>query len=728
MVVFWMIASQSWRVKVIRFFVLGVAGVVFWAAGTLLLIAGTTQGLTELGRSIFLIAPMYVILLLSLFAAVFPHANGRTLTPVNLALTLLTVAFTLFIIIEPSRLITNIGIQPGYNSITVDSFWYSIYIMYFNLAFLITFSEFYLHIRKSKGHQRQQLVYVFTGTLLSAMFSLGTNLLLPLLGISHFIWLGPIWTLFYVVTISISIVKHQLFDIKMAAVRSIAYIGVLLTLSITYYVIAYVVSVIVIGAQTANDISMSPVNILAALVLAFLFQPIKHFFDKLTDDIFYRDNYRSEDFFASLSTLLTSTTELRGLLERASRELAETFKAEQAMFLLYYTNEVEHHMSAGTRKHARLPLRDAQLLDEYMEEHSESIFLTGLLDDELRLRRMLISHKIAVVMPLRHAEKVIGYVMLGERLSGNYTKRDLNVLLAVSNELVIAIQNALSLHEVKELNATLQQRINVATRELRSSNAQLKHLDEVKDEFMSMASHQLRTPLTSIKGYISMVLEGDAGNVTLQQQKLLVEAFKSSERMVGLINDFLNVSRLQTGRFIIEKTAFDLATVVKQEVFDLNMIASTHSIKLRLNAARDPLPVLADESKIRQVIMNYIDNAVYYSNPNSTVVINLEKVGNAAALTVVDTGIGVPKEEQARLFNKFFRAKNARKARPDGTGVGLYLARRVIAEHHGSIIFSSKEGKGSTFGFRLPLSKTPIEATDETKPSKPSKPTTIVAK
>lgn len=135
---------------------------------------------------------------------------------------------------------------------------------------------------------------------------------------------------------------------------------------------------------------------------------------------------------------------------------------------------------------------------------------------------------------------------MGEHLSGNYTKRDLNVLSTINNELIIAIQNAVSLHEVWELNATLQQRINVATKELRSSNAQPRPFDEVKDEFMSMASHQLRTPLTSVKGYISMVLEGDAGKISTQQQKLLVEAYKSSERMVGLIADFLNVSRLQT--------------------------------------------------------------------------------------------------------------------------------------------------------------------------------------
>ena len=111
-----------------------------------------------------------------------------------------------------------------------------------------------------------------------------------------------------------------------------------------------------------------------------------------------------------------------------------------------------------------------------------------------------------------------------------------------------------------------------------------------------------------------------------------------------------------------------------------------------------------DENKIQQVIMNFADNAIYYSKEKGKVAISLKKVSGAVEFTVTDNGIGVPQNEQAELFNKFFRATNARKARPDGTGVGLFLAEKVITDHGGSIIFESKEGKGSTFGFRVPLS------------------------
>ena len=115
--------------------------------------------------------------------------------------------------------------------------------------------------------------------------------------------------------------------------------------------------------------------------------------------------------------------------------------------------------------------------------------------------------------------------------------------------------------------------------------------------------------------------------------------------------------------------------------------------------------LLLDEYKIQQVVMNFADNALYYSRPGTKIEVSLETEGDAVVLKVKDTGIGVPEEEQAQLFTKFYRASNARKQRPDGTGVGLYLAKRVIMEHGGSVIFSSVEGEGSTFGFRLPLGR-----------------------
>jgi len=218
-----------------------------------------------------------------------------------------------------------------------------------------------------------------------------------------------------------------------------------------------------------------------------------------------------------------------------------------------------------------------------------------------------------------------------------------------------------------------------------------------------MASHQLRTPLTSVKGYISMVIEGDVGEITKPQKKLLNEAFMSSERMVHLINDFLNVSRIQTGKFIIDKSPVDLSKLVSEEIDSLRPNATARGLKFTYKPPKK-FPIMElDEGKMRQVVMNFADNAIYYSSQNATIAVSLSIDNNEVLFTVKDTGIGVPMDEREHLFSKFYRASNARVRRPDGTGVGIYLAKKVIDAHGGKIVFESVEGKGSTFGFRLPL-------------------------
>lgn len=556
--------------------------------------------------------------------------------------------------------------------------------------------------------RRRRARYVLFAFAASALTGLVLNVILPLVVSDwHTTRFGPLATVILVSSITYQIARRGLFDIRLATVRTISYAASLLTLSVVYYGVAYLISTTVLGGHIARTINISPVTVILVLAfaLAFLFRPVKRFFDTVTDDIFYHDRYQVEDFFARFGELLTSAADLRGLLERAAVELVMTFKAEQAFFLLHRAEDViARHLSAGTPGHATLTAHDVALLDDYAAASRSSLIVTELLpDDGSALRRMLWRHRIAVVMTLRHEGAVFGYVALGDRLSGTYTNRDIETLVGTGNELVIAIQNAFSLHQLTALNATLEQRIDAATKELRRSNAKLKHLDEVKDEFMSMASHQLRTPLAGVKGNLSMVLEGDMGPLLPKQEQVIQEAFTSSDRMAGLVSDFLNVSRIQTGKFVIEKTSFDLRPVAEQEVDRLRQMAASHHLKLQLNVEGNDFTVMADESKLRQVIMNFIDNAIYYSHPDSTVTINLVRTKDAVALTVVDTGIGVPQAEQARLFKKFFRAKNARTQRPDGTGVGLFLAQKVIAAHHGSLIFSSAEGKGSTFGFRLPL-------------------------
>src|SRR5690606_671805 len=156
---------------------------------------------------------------------------------------------------------------------------------------------------------------------------------------------------------------------------------------------------------------------------------------------------------------------------------------------------------------------------------------------------------------------------------------------------------------------------------------------------------------------------------------------------------------------VLDRTLVNLADLVEEEVDGLKETAKARELTLRYRKPAVVPSLYIDDGKIHQVIMNFIDNAIYYSTERTAITVRVAVEDGDVLFEVRDTGIGVPKDEQRRLFTKFFRATNARRQRPDGTGIGLYLAKKVIVAHGGSMLFESVEGQGSTFGFRLPIKK-----------------------
>lgn len=553
---------------------------------------------------------------------------------------------------------------------------------------------------------KRQRHFIATGLALGLLLAITTNILLPnLVGNTVPARFSAVAVLVFIATILYASLKHKFIDLKLAAVRTVAYIFSFSVMAAIYFGLAYLLSLLLFEDAPATGVSLSYANIIIALVLALIFQPLRQFFDRVTDKIFYRDRYDVDDFIARLGDILTSTTNLTQLLRRTSREIEQTIKASFVSFVVFRNdgNDVMLGLGGDITMH-KADLEEIIRISEFGDE--TVLAVNQQLDEGAAGRGG--SHKMIKLLRRQHVDLVlrlddVGLVLIGNRKSSSYSQRDVRTLETIRDELIIAIQNARSVQDVRGLNKTLQLRVDQATKELRRSNDKLRKLDETKNEFLSMASHQLRTPLTSVKGYISMVLDGDVGEVNDQQKKLLTEAFVSSERMVRLIGDFLNVSRLQTGKFVIDRKDVDLAALVRDEVDSIESLARTREITLRYIAPKNLPTLKVDEDKIRQVVMNFIDNAIYYSRSLSTIVVKLYLRDGHVVYEVHDHGIGVPKAALDQLFTKFFRADNARRQRPDGTGVGLYLAKRVIDEHGGELIVESTEGKGSVFGFRLPI-------------------------
>jgi signal transduction histidine kinase len=456
------------------------------------------------------------------------------------------------------------------------------------------------------------------------------------------------------------------------------------------------------------------------------FQHFRGYFDRATTRIFYRDTYDVQIFIDDFNKVLVGAYRPIVLLKRAIGVIDGNIKPAFCVFGIKETLNLPRRI-VGTNESPSFSTEDIDYVRKITVNMKERLIIVDQLDGtHYELQKVLQKYEIAVlarIAPSLH-EEGIGYLMLGAKKSGNiYTQQDIRVLEIITNALVIALQNALRYEQIESFNETLQEKVDDATRKLRRSNEKLKTLDETKDDFISMASHQLRTPLTSIKGYLSMVLEEDAGKLTKMQREMLGQAFLSSQRMVYLIADLLNVSRLKTGKFIIETAPVNLADVVEQELVQLDETAAARSLMLRYDKPEHFPELMLDETKIRQVVMNFADNAIYYTPAGGRITVELLDKGATVELRISDSGIGVPKSEQPHLFTKFYRAGNARQARPDGTGLGLFMAKKVVLAQGGSLIFESKEGKGSTFGFIFSKSRVAVPRPAHDEDKKPAKET-----
>lgn len=252
----------------------------------------------------------------------------------------------------------------------------------------------------------------------------------------------------------------------------------------------------------------------------------------------------------------------------------------------------------------------------------------------------------------------------------------------------------------------LREKIEKLALDLERANVKLKELDQLKSEFLSLATHQIRAPLTAIKGYTSMILEGDYGVVPQKAKDAVEIIMKSCQNLIKIVEDFLNISRIEQGRMVYDKEDFDVVDLVEEIVKELRPNAANAGLTLNLDVAEYlQSKVNADKNKIKQVIGNIIDNAIKYT-PEGHIEISIFSDANTVKVAVKDSGVGLGPEDMNKLFRKFSRAKSANKNNVHSTGLGLYLAKKIIEAHHGDIkVDSLGKDKGTTFTVELPLER-----------------------
>ncbi len=563
---------------------------------------------------------------------------------------------------------------------------------------------FYLVIKArlgSRGVKRTQLTIILLGLSFYAAVAILIGLILPLFNITPAVPFDAQSSMILVGFSAYAIIRHHFLDIRLVVARSLAYILLISSLASFYALSVLGLEMLFFPGQMQGfNFAEGAMRTVIAVIMVFLFQPLKTWITKATDKIFFRNQYDQDELLSELSNTMGSTIVLIELLYKVGDIITKNLKASRVLFALIKDDTRMYTVQAtGYKKTPDVDPRDVLKMTHDGVIHYDD------LEEGSRMKHLLSEYEANLAIPLKTEGEIIGVMLLGEKSSGDmYSQQDLSVLEILGPELAIAVENAKAYEEISRFNTTLRQEVKRATYRLKQKNEQLMELDHAKDEFISMASHQLRTPLTAIKGYLSMLLEGDAGDIKVSQYDFINEAYSGANRMVGLINDLLNVSRMDTGRFFLEPKEVDIEKVVEEEMKQLTNSAKAKGLYLKVEKKGKVPHIYADETKIRQVVMNFMDNAIYYTNTGGvTVVLRHDK--DDFIYEVHDTGIGVPKAQRDHLFEKFFRADNARTARPDGTGLGIYLAKRVVEDHGGEIIFDSTEGKGSIFGFRFPLKK-----------------------
>lgn len=233
-----------------------------------------------------------------------------------------------------------------------------------------------------------------------------------------------------------------------------------------------------------------------------------------------------------------------------------------------------------------------------------------------------------------------------------------------------------------------------------------KEVDRMKTDFISLASHQLRTPLSAMRWFCEMLLEGDAGKMTNEQLEMVKNIDGANMRMIILVNSLLNISRIESGKIVIDPEFVDLKKVLETELsgLDIQIKAKKQTVKLLIET--DLPKIYVDPKLIGEVCKNLLTNAIKYSPVSGKIEVNIFKKEKEVILKLSDNGIGIPKISQTKIFERFYRAENALKAETEGTGLGLYLVKTVIESSGGKVWFESVEGKGSIFYFSLPLDET----------------------
>ena len=308
--------------------------------------------------------------------------------------------------------------------------------------------------------------------------------------------------------------------------------------------------------------------------------------------------------------------------------------------------------------------------------------------------------KSLIIVPLKAKDHLLGILTVDRTHEPSLTKDDLELMTTLANQVAIALDNAAAYQQIEEWNVGLELKI-------RERTEALEQADRLRSQFLSHVSHELRTPLTSIKGFVQNLLDGLTGPLNEKQQRYLFRMLDNSDRLIRMIEDLLDRTRIEAGRLEVHPVDVDLESCLLDAIEQLRPLASARRQRLGLTAPDSRIEVLADRDRLIQVAVNLIQNAVKYTPEDGEITVAIESSSPRFVRVLVrDTGPGIPAEDLDKIFDPFFRVQHGQRSGPKGLGLGLSIVKTLVELQGGSVSANNWPAGGAEVSFTLPLRST----------------------
>jgi len=711
--------SRNRKSKLNIIFALIAIVVSIWLFGTFMMFISRTDAQAIFWDRFIYMGVVFVPALMYHFSIIFSKRKGQK------KLLILSYIFSfLFLVLSRTDYFVSDLFRYTWGVHTQAKLFHHIFLINFFYFLILTLRNFYQYYRSKvlKGLERTRAKYVLLAFFV--LIIVGSTAYAPAYKISIYPFSFSSGLVFTII-LAYAIVRYRLMDIRVAIKRSTVFSGLVIVITAAYALAAFLLSWIFFGG-----IYTFRTQVIIGLIVAFLvsvgFRPLYDWLRKTTDAFLFKGEYRPQELVANVSDFLSQTLDLNKVIDFLKKRIVQALRVDkmEIMVLDEPFQQVKALQKAQdkikgislnkgdlTMKSDKKPLakligyfgrqREVLVLEELKRKKAEK----NLVIQDTPLIKEMEKLETALVIPLLLKERLVGLFLLQPKRSGDmFTNEDIKVLETIAAQAAIAIENARLYEEMKDFSKTLQKEVARQTKSLREANIRLEQLDKAKSEFISLASHQLRTPLSIIKGYVSMMIEGDWGEPNPEQKKQLEKIYLSNERLIKLVEDLLTVSRIESGRLEFDLQPLSLDDLTEGIVKEFSQMAARKELYLKYFKPKKLLSkVKVDSLKIRQVIQNLIDNAIHYTRKGG-IIVNLQEKNNKIVFSIKDTGIGVSEEEKITLFERFSRGKEVGKMNTEGVGLGLYLAAKLINAHQGRIwVESEGKNKGSTFYFELPI-------------------------